>query len=166
MNIDHIFETLNRYLVSYLLIGGMNFALRHKPILTFDVDLWIDDSKENRSACELALSDLQAEWGRTDDDWQQVSTFPAGWLERQHVFCLNSPSGPIDIFRSVEGLGSWQDSEAMATTESTISGVPYRGLSDLDMLRCQYALPESIRKIERVAILEQINRDDTSEGST
>jgi hypothetical protein len=40
MNIDRILETFNRRDVSYLLIGDMNFLLRHAPVLTYDVDLW------------------------------------------------------------------------------------------------------------------------------
>ena len=48
MNVDRILETFNRHEVAWLLIGGMNFLLRHKPVLTFDVDLWVDDTVQNR----------------------------------------------------------------------------------------------------------------------
>ena len=33
MNVDHILKTLNAHEVAYLLIGGMNFLLRHAPVL-------------------------------------------------------------------------------------------------------------------------------------
>ena len=48
MNIDEILATMNRHGCQFLLIGGMNFMLRHQPILTYDVDLWVEDSDENR----------------------------------------------------------------------------------------------------------------------
>ena len=53
MNVENIFGTFNTCQVDFILIGGMNFLLRHAPILTFDVDLWIDDTAENRSRWSL-----------------------------------------------------------------------------------------------------------------
>jgi len=88
MNVDHIFESFNRQGVDYLLIGGMNFLLCHQPILTFDVDLWINDTVDNRRRCEAALAALAAEWGRTNADWGPVAPKAAGWLDQQAVFCL------------------------------------------------------------------------------
>ena len=39
MNVDEILGSLNTEQVDYILIGGMNFLLRHIPELTFDVDI-------------------------------------------------------------------------------------------------------------------------------
>lgn len=154
MNVELILETLNRRGVRYVMIGGMNFMLRHAPVLTFDVDLWIEDTPENRERCEAALAELNAEWGAADNDWQLVSAMPAGWLGQQSLFCLISPEGSIDIFRNVAGLDSWQLAYDRSVDEKTAGGVPYRGLSDSDMLRCQYALDQPFRKVERIAALE------------
>jgi len=44
MNVDAILDSLNAQGVDYILIGGMNFLLRHVPELTFDVDIWVNDS--------------------------------------------------------------------------------------------------------------------------
>jgi hypothetical protein len=38
MNVDAMLRVLNEEQVDYLLIGGMNFLIRHLPELTFDVD--------------------------------------------------------------------------------------------------------------------------------
>jgi hypothetical protein len=154
MNVDHILDCLNRRRVAYLLIGGMNFLLRHAPVLTFDVDLWIEDTAENRCRCEVALSELDAQWGRADEDWGPVSAKSPGWLDGQVVFCLNSPHGAIDVFRVVPGLPDWSSSWVAAVAEETSSGVAYRGISDADMLRCQLALDEPMRKKDRIATLE------------
>jgi hypothetical protein len=54
MDVDHFLATLNRRDVSYLLIGGVNFLLRHEPVSTYDIDIWIDDTPEDRSECETA----------------------------------------------------------------------------------------------------------------
>ncbi len=155
MNVDHILDTFNREGVRYLLIGGMNFLLRHQPVLTFDVDLWIEDTSENRRRCEAALANLDAEWGRVDADWGPVADKASGWLDQQAVYCLNSPHGAIDIFRSVRGLSDWQTSLQSAIQEQTSTGTKYHGLGDADMLRCQLALDPAVQKQDRIRVLEQ-----------
>ena len=156
MNVDLILDTLNRHHVDYLLIGGMNFLLRHQPVLTFDVDVWIDDTDENRARCEAALGELGAEWGRTDAEWGPVANRARGWLAQQGVFSVNSAAGPIDVFRSVEGLASWKQSRTVALAARTQQGTQYFGLSDQDMLLCQLALDESVRKQDRVRYLQKL----------
>ena len=159
VNVDRILHALNDGQVSYLLIGGMNFLLRHKPVLTFDVDIWIEDNEPNRQRCERVLAQLDAEWGRSDQDWQPVSHRAPGWLAEQSVYCLTSPFGAIDIFRRVCGLSDWSISRAAARHERTASGVDYAGLSDEDMLKCQYALDRTLRKQDRIETLETAIRE-------
>ena len=163
MNVDHLLSTMNRHGVRYLLIGGMNFMLRHQPILTFDVDLWIDDTSENRRHCEGALADLDAEWGATEESWGAVTKLSPDWLGTQEVFCLATPHGAIDIFRKIAGLEVWQASWQQAVPTSTVAGTLYRGLSDEDMLRCQLALSPGEQKQDRIRVLrEAIHRGGTS----
>jgi len=149
--------------VAYLVIGGMNFLLRHAPLLTYDIDVWIDDAPENLDRCEKALAELQAEWGPTEQDWGPVAERSPGWLRGQTVFCLNSPFGAIDVFRSVPGVGSWAASRARGVGGQTAAGVAFWGLSDEDMLNCQTALPESERDQERIRILTEALRRATHE---
>ena len=163
MNVDRVFQTLNRHEVAYLVIGGMNFLLRHAPLLTYDIDVWIDDAPENLDRCEKALAELQAEWGPTEQDWGPVAERSPGWLRGQTVFCLNSPFGAIDVFRSVPGVGSWAASRARGVGGQTAAGVAFWGLSDEDMLKCQTALPESERDPERMRILTEALRRATHE---
>jgi len=155
MNVDHILRTFDDSQVEALLIGGMNFLLRHDPVLTYDIDLWIRDTPENRSRCDMALRKLDAAWGPTEQDWRPVAMQP-GWLERQAVFCLTSDSGAIDIFREVKGLPSWAACHARAHAGCTAGGVPYRGLCDEDMLACQMALPPEERRQSRVSALRRL----------
>ena len=155
MNVDEILATMNRHGCQFLLIGGMNFMLRHQPILTYDVDLWIEDTADNRRRCELALTELNAQWGATDKSWGPVATLPAGWLDAQFVYCLTCPQGALDIFRQVAGLDNWQACWSKSVLESTAANIEYRGLSDDDMLRCQMALAEGLQKPERIRVLRE-----------
>lgn len=155
MNVDHIFDTMNRHSVEYLLIGGFNFLLRHEPVLTFDVDFWIHDTPENRARCEQALAALEASWGADESSWGPVAALPKGWLERQTVFCLVTPHGAVDIFRTVRGLADWTASRARAVSGSTAAGTAYVGLSDEDMLETQEALDKQDRNLGRIGTLRR-----------
>jgi hypothetical protein len=147
-------EAFNRHGADFLLIGGMNFLLRHQPVTTFDTDLWVRDDGENLLRVANALADLGAEWGATTDSFCAVPR-DAEWLTRQPIFCLTSKAGAIDIFRSVQGLESYDVCAARAVA-TTRSGVSFRSLSDRDMLACQLALPAGERRLDRIAYLERI----------
>jgi hypothetical protein len=143
-----------RHEVDFLLIGGMNFFLRHRPITTFDVDLWVNDEDTNLAKVTAALTELAAQWGASTETFAPVPSDPA-WLKRQSIFCLTSQAGAIDIFRTVDGLESYAACKARAV-QTTRDGITFRGLSDADMLACQLALPEGERRLDRIAYLEKI----------
>ncbi len=147
------------------LAGRVSADRRHQPVLTFDVALWINDRETNRRRCERALESLEAEWGESDSDWGKVAQRGSGWLDRQPVFYLTSPSGAIDIFRSVTGLPDWAASRGRASRDRTASGTPYWGLSDEDMLRCQLALEPPYQKSQRIATLERVLREKNRDGN-
>ncbi len=155
MNVDSVLKVFNRQKIEYMVIGGMNFLMRHGPVLTYDIDLWSKDTEENLQRCETALAELKAEWGTSEDDWGPVRNREDGWLASQPLFCLTSPYGAIDIFRRVKGLESWDASYRRGLTEKTAGGVPYRGLSDKDMLHSQYALNKKDQNSERIRALER-----------
>jgi hypothetical protein len=154
VNIDAVLSTLNQQDVDFILIGGVNFMLNHAPmILTFDVDVWMRDTAENRTRMNAALQALNAEWGATEKDWKPVPT-DAGWLEKQTVFCVTSAAGALDIFREVKGLETqYADCWSRAVQRVTDTGIPYRSLSDEDMLRCQDALEPAQQHTERIRLL-------------
>ena len=158
MNVDAILRELNAHRVRYLLIGGMNFLLRHRPIVTFDVDLWIEDTEANLGHCERALASLNASWGLSEDEWGPVAALRPGWLSRRPVFCMTSAFGAIDIFRAVVGLDDWAKCFARAVRSKTAGGVSCRGLSDVDMLRSQMALEPRARDAARIAVLKAAGR--------
>src|SRR5512141_1789242 len=103
MNVDQILTRLNEQQVDYLLIGGMNFLIRHLPELTFDVDVWVRDDAENLTRLNRSLEQLEAAWGPTEANWKPIS-HDWRWLQQQPLFCLTTKEGALDIFREVRGL--------------------------------------------------------------
>lgn len=153
MNVDEILKALNDEQVDYLLIGGMNFLLRHAPELTFDVDVWVRDDAVNLKRVNRALQSLGAEWGATDKDWRAIAD-DWRWLQRQGCFCMTTRHGALDVFRDVRGLeGRYDECRTSAVPSTTSKGVPFMALSDEHMLACQHALPEHERKAKRVEVL-------------
>ena len=88
--------------------------------------------------------------------WGPVPGDPT-WMLKQTVFCLTSPNGAIDIFRAVAGLEHGFDAcLARAVNHHLSNGENIGCISDVDMLRCQEALPEAYQKTERVRALRAI----------
>jgi hypothetical protein len=155
MNVDYILRVLNQSQVDYLLIGGMNFLIRHLPELTFDVDIWVRDTPENLMQLNAGLKELGAEWGPTEREWRPVND-DWRWLQTQPVFCLTTLHGALDIFRQVRGLeGQYAECKARGVLTTTAGSVAFVGLSDHDMLTCQEALPPGERKLRRMEVLRQ-----------
>lgn len=156
MNIDPILESFNKQKVAYMLIGGMNFHLRHKPVLTYDIDFWVENTEENLSRCEKALVELNAEWGKSQEEWGPVTNIKPGWLIDPPEICLTSSYGPINVYKNRKGLDSWAVVNGRAYAGTTPGGVSYRGMGDEDTLKDQYALDEQDRRMERIAVLEEV----------
>jgi hypothetical protein len=153
MNVDEILQSLNSEQVDYLLIGGMNFLLRHEPELTFDVDIWVQDQPANLGRLNRALRLLGGEWGRRECEWAPVPE-DWRWLESQNVYCLTTRHGALDVFRSVRGLeGQYERCKLESVTSRTATGITFQALSDQDMLKCQEALPQAEKKTRRIEVL-------------
>ena len=158
MNVDEILSALATEQVDYLLIGGMNFLLRHAPELTFDVDVWVWDDAANLNRLNRALKRLEAAWGPTEKEWAAVPE-DWHWLRRQACFCLTTRHGALDVFREVRGLeGRYAECKAAGLSSRTATGVAFLGLSDEDMLVSQEALPPVERKPRRIELLREAIR--------
>ncbi len=155
MDVDAILTHLNEAETDYLLIGGVNFLLRHAPELTFDVDVWVRDDEANLSRLNGALQSMKAEWGPIETAWAPV---PADWhwLRQQTIYCLTTPYAALDIFREVRGLeGRYDECRTAAVSHKTATGVAFWGLSDEQMLASQEALEPADQKPRRIEILRR-----------
>lgn len=155
LNIDDILRALNEADADYLLLGGVNFLLNHEFISTEDLDIWIRDEHDNHSKVTKAAQAMGATWGPSEADWKPVPDDPK-WLTRQTVFCLVTKHGAVDVFRNVLGLDDGYDAcKARSLRRTTPLGASYWSLSDEDMLRCQLALTDRDRKLDRIRKLQE-----------
>lgn len=123
---------------------------------TQDIDLLIEDSEGNRRRCESALSAMEAEWGKNDKDWDFVRNKAEGWLNQQSVYCLLTKYGPLDVFRSVKGVDSFQEASARSNVKMLDDQLKVPLLSARDLLECQLVLPNESRRLDRVAYLQKV----------
>ena len=156
MDVDRFLRVFAAHQAEVILIGGMNFYLRHQGGMTFDIDFWIEDTAQNRARINSALLELEASWGKNEETWGPVPAAPE-WLEEQTVFCLTTSAGALDLFREVKGLeGRFHECYERSEIHRTSEGTPYRSLNEEDMLACQLALPEAEQRLDRVRRLREI----------
>jgi hypothetical protein len=160
MELDFDYRTMLACLLShevdFLLVGGLNFFLAHQPVATADVDILIDDSESNRMRCEAAIASMDGQWGKLDADWGPVRDRLSGWLSTQGVYCLITKFGPLDVFRSLSGIDSFTLAATRSIQYPLFPNQYVRLISASDLLACQLALDESIRKRDRVHYLQRI----------
>jgi hypothetical protein len=90
-----LWRCLNNNNVRYIMIGGFAINLHGYNRATSDIDLWIDDTLENRKNFRKALQ----EQGSGDYDVIESMQFVAGWTDFQLNFGFK-----LDVMTSVKGL--------------------------------------------------------------
>ena len=88
MNIDRVLQSLAKNEVDYLLIGGVNFLLRHAPEITYDIDVWIADNPKAAIAAETASG--VPFWALSDQHMLEAQlALPVNQQKSQRIEALN-----------------------------------------------------------------------------
>ena len=90
-----LWRSLNNNDVRYVMIGGFATNLHGYNRATNDIDLWIDDTLQNRKNLRKALK----EQGSGDYDAIESMQFVPGWTDFQLNFGFK-----LDVMTSVKGL--------------------------------------------------------------
>ncbi len=90
-----LWRSLNANQVRYIMIGGFATNLHGYNRATNDIDLWIEDSLNNRKKLRKAL----IEQGSGDYDVIETMQFIPGWTDFQLNFGFK-----LDVMTSVKGL--------------------------------------------------------------
>ncbi len=90
-----LWKYLNQNNVRYVMIGGFATNLHGYNRATKDINVWIDDTLENRKNLRIAL----LEQGSGDYEVIETMDFIPGWTSFQLNFGF-----PLDVLTSVKGL--------------------------------------------------------------
>ena len=151
--IIEIWRYLALHKVNYLTIGGFAVNIYGYGRNTGDIDLFIEDSIENRENLREALK----ESGIGDFDAIQTTQFIPGWTDITLNFNLR-----LDIMTSVKGLENTSFEELLEKAYITeINGIPVYFLDYENLIKAKKDAnrPKDILDIEE---LEKINKKSNS----
>ncbi len=129
--IVQLWKALADHKVRYIMIGGFAVNFHGFSRTTGDLDLWIDDSTENRKRLAAAFTEMF----ETDYSSFETMQFIPGWTS------FRFQSGfEIDIMTDVKGLGKENFNECFELAAvSDILGIPVRFLHYNHLIRSKEA---------------------------
>jgi len=140
--------------VRYIMVGGFAINLHGYTRTTKDIDIWIEDTLENRKRLRKALK----EQGSGDYEPIERMQFVPGWTN----FQLNM-GFILDVMVSVKGLEAIGFEECFKySVIAEIEGVPVRFLHYNHLITCKQAAgrPRDLSDIEE---LEKIHKASKGE---
>lgn len=150
-----LWNTLAKYNVRYIMIGGFAVNLHRFNRATTDIDLYIDDTSENRSRLGEALEALEIS---TKEIIERMQFIP-GWS------IINLMSGfPLDMMTTVKGLEYMSFDECYQLAQSaTIENVTVKFLHLNHLLESKKAANRPKDQIDVLA-LEAIKKGREARG--
>ena len=107
----NLWRAFEKNKLKYIMVGGFASILNGYNRLTSDIDIWIKDTKENRSALQLSLQEIGLE---TIPDLQNIDFIP-GWSS------INLPSGfELDVMTKLKGFEQEKFDECYLTANEAI----------------------------------------------
>lgn len=151
-----LWKCLHSNEVRYIMVGGFAINLHGFSRATKDIDLWIEDSPENRKKLRKALK----EQGSGDYEPLERMQFVPGWTNFQlnHGFVL-------DIMVSLKGLDDIGFSECYnLAVLAEIEGIPVRFLHYNHLIACKKAAgrPRDLLDIEELEKIRLASKKDAS----
>ena len=107
-------KTLNSFGVKYIMVGGVAVNLHGFSRMTKDIDIWINDTNENRGKLGLAF----AQFGYEDLNLEEFQFIP-GWTDF-HI----GPGLKLDVLIKMVGLEGYSFAECLEVASiAEIEGV-------------------------------------------
>ena len=106
-------ETLSRYGVKYVLIGGIAARVHGSPSITLDLDVCYERSPENLNLLATALNDLHATLRGVRE--QVTIKLDTRTLAHGDSFTFDTDAGPLDALGTPSGTTGYAELEQSAT---------------------------------------------------
>ena len=129
-----LLQLLNDFEVEYLIVGGFAVMKYSEPRYTKDLDVWVDNSRQNSLRVVEALKKFGAP---LDHDKVTAETF----ADKQVVYQIGIAPVRIDILSEITGVrfpDAWRNRVA-----STFFGIPVHFISLDDLVANKLALGRS-----------------------
>lgn len=146
-----LWRCLNNNNVRYIMIGGFAINLHGYNRATNDIDLWIEDTLQNRKNLRKALK----EQGSGDYDVIESMQFVPGWTDFQLNFGFK-----LDVMTSVKGLENIGFEECYNyAVIAEIEELPVRFLHFNHLIICKKATgrPKDLLDIEELEKIKKLN---------
>lgn len=144
----NVFNLLNKHKVDHILIGGFAVNFHGLSRFTADLDIWIRDTKDNRSRLSQAFNEIYG----YEIPGVETMQFVAGWST------ISLPNGfPLDILVNMKGLEEFTYDECLeAATDFDVEGTIFKVLHYNHLLANKKAAgrPKDLLDIEE---LKKIN---------
>ena len=153
-------RALEAHQVRYVVIGAIAAIAAGAPVMTTDLDVTADRSRENLERLSRALDDLQARLRSRSDPEGVMFPVDADMLESADSWTLLTRSGNLDVVFSPAGTGGYEDLRRAAKRER-IAGVAVPVASLADVIRCKEAAgrPKDLMQLPILRLtLEEIRR--------
>jgi hypothetical protein len=133
---ERILEKLAEHRVRFVLIGGLAATIHGSPVVTVDVDIAYERTRENLSRLAAALADMNARLRGIDED--VPFELDAKTLEAGHNFTFATDLGNLDILGWPDGITDYETLSANAI-ETNFGGKTIRIASLDDLIHMKKA---------------------------
>lgn len=144
----HIFDTLARWRVDYVVVGGIAVIAHGHTRNTRDVDLIPAPDRANLERLAAALRDLGARLSGVDADKLEIDVYDPDTLASGANFTLETDAGGVDVFNDVPGAAQFEQLRERALIVD-LDGLTIRvaGLEDLIRMKQASGRPQDLDDI-------------------
>jgi hypothetical protein len=139
-------QTLQRFAVRFVVIGGIAGRIWGSPTMTNDVDICYDRDPANLERLAAALRELHARLRGVDDDVPFL--LDAVTLAKGQNFTFTTDLGPLDILGLPAGVKDFHDLAVNAATFDLGDGVVVQVCDLDDLIRMKRAAGRPKDRIE------------------
>ncbi|MEA2685408.1 MAG: hypothetical protein QOE93_603 [Actinomycetota bacterium] len=132
-------RTFQRHNVRYVVIGGYAAGILGAPIMTNDLDICYERSKENMERLASALRELGAKLRVAHVDEELPFILDGLTLAAGDSFTFRTNVGDLDVLATPSGTNGFKDLDAAATTYDLGDGLRARVVSLDDLIRMKEA---------------------------
>jgi hypothetical protein len=161
---EQLFQTLDRYHVEYVLIGGLAANLHGSPLVTNDADITPLRTHDNLDRLAAALRELDARIRTTAEPDGLTFTRDTEFLERMNTVNLQTNAGEFDVTFEPGGFPDGYETLSKHAVEYEVFGVRVMVASLCDIitsketanrLKDQAALPHLYALEDEIAAIER-----------